>query len=165
MALLKIVVLSEGVMSGRTKEPTAFVFLKGDGRYADAGVPTIRSIAGLVNSLKTICSSRGTGTVISRLLIVAHANRSCVGIGDDILELSTFRQFQTKLGELKPLFDPKISSVVFLACELGQNPALIRCLSTVWGGVPVQAFTKDQGPYEPLGTGPTVVCQMSSCKM
>jgi hypothetical protein len=161
-ARLQIVVISEGVISANLLREYQTVAPYHGGAYA--GVPFVPSIDDFVSSIQRICSSRADA-VVGRVLLVAHGNEKGVTIGNDRLTLESFRKFKPKLAELKPLFDPIISSVVFQACELGRNPALLRCLSTVWGGIPVRAYSQQQHPDEPTGQGPSVVCRMSTCQM
>ncbi len=75
-----------------------------------AGVPVVQSVADFVKSVAAICRSQGPGALIGRLVIVAHADSTCVAIGNDILNLSSFRQFQNSLAGLRQFLDAKLSS-------------------------------------------------------
>jgi len=88
-------------------------------------------------SLAANVLARIGGTRLSRLNVVAHGSPQRVLFGNDMIEVSNFRKFETFFKLLRGRFTPD-GLVHFQICEIGQNFVLLTLFAQAFG-VPVIA--------------------------
>jgi hypothetical protein len=104
---------------------------------------------------------------IAELVITGHGTPSSFRIGSDRVTLALLEdashEVPQQLRRLVPFFTSN-AVVVLRACRTGQNQALLQALSSVLGGVRVQASEDRQLGIIPGMTGDVVECRLDMCE-
>jgi hypothetical protein len=104
---------------------------------------------------------------IAQLIITGHGTPSSFRVGSDRVTLAMLQDdshdVPRQLRRLGPLFT-RSALVVLRACETGQNEALLQALSSVLGGVRVQASEDSQFGIIRGVIGDVVECRMDTCR-
>jgi hypothetical protein len=104
---------------------------------------------------------------IAQLIITGHGTPSSFRIGSDRVTLEMLEdashEVPQQLRRLIPFFSSN-AVVILRACDTGQNRRLLQALSSVLGGVRVQASEDTQIGIIPGMIGDVVECRLDTCE-
>jgi hypothetical protein len=130
-----------------------FYFLSKPNSFDDAGQTELKVAGPWIRTVKTpsefvyvvlaeICR---TGGKIDTLILSGHGTERFFMIGEPI-SLASLPDWSSTLAMLRGHFTPD-AVVTIYACKIGNNAPLLISLSSIWGGVKVQAWQGDVMPY------------------
>lgn len=108
------------------------------------------------------------GRKIETMIISGHGWSNHLTIGTLQISTHNFHEWAGALALLRPHF-AKNAVVTLWECRVAQRNVLLQMLSTVWGGVKVQAFTGDVTvwSWKSIGgmsaDGDQIVCMFNNC--
>lgn len=117
-------------------------------------------IVSLNHMVSEVLERLGPNGKIANLDIWGHGNRKGMDIGRDRVSENNPKVMEPAR-RLAPRFAPN-ARITLQSCDVGQNPALLRRLSSVFGGVRVRAGDNLQSLYPGL-EGTVIECTPQAC--